>query len=385
MFRIKRFNFLLCLSVFIFVFLVIGKSLAVDAPGNILFEKKGKLWMIQPDHAGEKVISEKGASSNALFSSKGEKVFYPLKNKIYMVDMNSMEEKLVYDGEKEDRVDLYSSLTDLNSFIFRKLREDGCHEYFRMTPKDNKVESLKTLYENPFLSRTGKYWAWTTCKPGEGKDKSRIYAARVGNKKKQFVFQGVRKNIIGWDSNNPTVMYSMFDRIYAFDIVNRRRQRINLPFKDIFVIAYNKTGLLYYNLDQEEKDPGILLFDPQSGEQKQVIEKKKSAYLVTYNKNLSKVVFFCPTKFGDDMGHGELYLFESGTGEATKLTNDMGKRVILEKNMNLQWSPDGKYFVYEKLKIKFSQIKRSDIWIAGEGKNERLRKRACNPVWGVIK
>lgn len=341
--------------------------------------------MIQPDHAGEKVISEKGASSNALFSSTGEKVFYPLNNKIYMIDMNSMEEKLVYEGEKEDKVDLYSWISDLNSFIFRKLRKDGCYEYFRMTPENNKIESLKTLYENPFLSRAGKYWAWTTCKPGESKDKSKIYAARVGNKKKQFVFQGIRKNIIGWDSKNPTVLYSMFDVIYAFDIVKRRRQKIKLPFKNIFVVAYNKNGLLYYNLDQSEKDQGIFLFDPQSGEQKQIIENKKNAYLVTYNKDLSKIVFFCPKKFGDDMGNGELYLFEGSTGEAKKLTNDMGKRVIFKKNMNLQWSPDGKYFVYEKVKIKFSQIKRSDIWIAGEGKNERLRKHAGNPVWGVIK
>jgi len=382
--RKNRFYFLLGLSV-LFTILMIGKSVAIEAPGNIIFEKKGKLWMIQPDRAGEKVISEKGATSNALFSGGGEKVFFPLKNKIYMVNMNSMEEELIYEGEKEDKLDLYSWLDEQKCFLFRKLKENGFHEYFRLTPKDNKVENLKTLYESPFLSRTGKYWAWTTYKPDEGKEKSIIYASLIGNKKKQFVFQGIRKNIIGWDSQNPIVLYSMFDRIYAFDLVNRRRQRINLPFKDIFVVAYNKNGLLYYNLNQTEEDQGILLFDPQSGEQKKVIDKKKSAFLVSYNQDLSKIVFFCPSRYGDDMGHGELYLLDGGTGEAVKLTNDIGRRVMFEKNMNLQWSPDGKYFVYEKLRIKFSKIKRSDIWIAGEGKNEQLRKHAGNPVWGVIK
>jgi hypothetical protein len=216
-------------------------------------------------------------------------------------------------------------------------------------------------------------------------DESQIYANEIGTDKKQFVFQGRRKEILGWDKENSIVLYTMFDKIYAFDLVHRQRQIINLPFKEVIVFAYNKSGIMFYHKNQEEKDPGIMLFDPQKGEQKGLIEGKKTALVVSYNQDLSKLIFFVPQNPSSEMGEGELYLFEADTANVVKLTRDKGRRVIMDKNLALQWSPDGKYFVYEKVRMKHGDIKKSELWIAGSGKNELFKKQAGNPVWGSIK
>ena len=371
----------------IFIGLTVNRARAVESTGFIVYEHKGKLRMIRPDKSDEKVISERGATGGALISPNGDAIVYPYDNKIYHISVPSLKEKLLYTGNKDDKIDLYSWRSKMEGFIFRKRIKDDLHEYYLFNIKDNQVTKLKDLFENPFMSECGNYWAYTTIKPGtEGKE-SQIYAGKITDKKARFVFQGRRKDILGWNRENPVVLYSKFDKIYAFDVINRYRQIIRLPsgFRDVFVIAYNNMGLLYYNKNQEENDKGILLLDPNSGEQKALIESDKTAYLVTYNRDRSKLVFFAPTKMYDDLGHGELYLFESKTGEATKLTRETGKRILVDKTLNYQWSPDGKYFVYERLKMKFTNIKRSDLWVAGEGKNDQLMKRSGNPVWGVLK
>jgi len=379
---------IMILTILILLFFILNSFLnfgawAIEAPGHIVYEHKGKLWSRRPDRSEEKVLSERGATGSALYSPDGRLLVYPLGNKIFQIDLSKKKEKLLFEGAAKERIDLFSWLPALKSFMFRKQKENDIHEYYYLNLKETRIEKLKELYENPVLTRDGKYWAYTTVMPDQDGKKSQIYASKVGEEKGNFVFQGRYKDILGWNADAPVILYSMFDKIYAFNVSSRHRQIINLPFRSVVVVAYMKSGLIYYNKDQEENDSGIMIYDPQSGEQKQLIEPKKTAYLVTYNKDMTKIVFFAPDKMNDDMGHGQLYLFESKTGEAKSITRDLGRRVLLEKNMSLQWSPDGKYFVYEKLKMKFTNIKRSDIWISGEGKNERLKKRSGNPVWCV--
>ena len=365
---------------------VTHEARAVEARGFIVYEHKGKLWMIRPDKSDEKVISERGATAPVMISPTGDAVVYPHKNNIYLIEIPSFKEKLLYSGKEGEELDLFSWRPKMEGFIFRKKNGD-MHQYYMFNMKDNTVKTLRELYENPFLNDEGTYWAYTTLKPGDKSNESQIYACKISDEKGSFVFQGRRKDILGWNDEQPVVMYSKFDKIYAFDVVNRFRQIIRLPagFSNVFVIAYNKTGLLYYNKNQEENDKGLLLLDPNTGEQKALIETDKTAYLVTYNQDMSKMVLFAPTKMNDDLGHGELYLYESKTGEATKLTRDMGNRILLNRNLSFQWSPDGKYFIYEKLRMKYADIKRADIWVAGEGKNDQLIKRGGNPVWGELK
>ncbi|MCE1247946.1 MAG: hypothetical protein LWY06_14985 [Firmicutes bacterium] len=358
---------------------------AVEAPGNIFYESKGKLWTIQPDKAGERVISEKCPSGNGLLSPDGKQFVFPVNNAIYSVNLSDKQEKLLYEGEKGKEMDLYSWIQGMEGFVFRINKGKDIFDYFQFKESDNKAVNILEAYEPPFLSDDGKFWAYTTYRPGMKSDESQIYAAEIGTDKKQFVFQGRRKEILGWDKENSVVLYTMFDKIYAFDLVHRQRQIINLPFKEIIVFAYNKSGIMYYNKNQEEKETGIMLFDPQKGEQKGLVEGKKTAFVVTYNQDLSKLIFFVPQNPANDMGEGELYLFESDNATVVKLTRDRGDRVVKEKNLALQWSPDGKYFVYEKVRMKHGDVKKSEIWIAGDGKNEQLRKQAGNPVWGVIK
>lgn len=365
---------------------VIDEAKAVEARGFIVYEHKGKLWMIRPDKSDEKIISERGATAPVLISPTGDAVIYPHKNNIYLLEVPDFKEKLLYSAKEGEELDLFSWRSGMEGFIFRK-KDGDMHQYFMFNMKDNTVKTLRELYETPFLNEDGTYWAYTTLKPGDKSEESQIYAGKVNEEKGNLVFQGKRKDILGWSSEQPVVLYSKFDKIYAFDVVNRLRQIIRLPagFSEVFVIAYNNSGLLYYHKNQEEKDKGLLLLDPNTGEQKALIETDKTAYLVTYNKDMSKLVFFAPSKMNDDLGHGELYLFESKTGEATKLTKDMGNRLLLNRNLSFQWSPDGKYFIYERLKMKHGNIKRADIWVAGEGKNDQLIKRGGNPVWGELK
>lgn len=376
-------NLISHIIVMLFAFIMLTSSAnAVDAPGSIVFEREGKLWIIQPDGAGEKVLSEKAATGYAVFSTDGDKVVFPYKHSIYMVDTFSMEEKLLYEGSENDKISIFCWSPKTDGFIFRKAQDNGSQDYYVFNLKENKAKRVMNLFENPIISTNGEYWAYTTLQPGQKSEESRIYVSEIGEDNRQFVFQGTIRNVLGWDQQASVVLYSMFDKIYAFDVKNRQRQIINLPLKNVFIVAYDSTGLLYHNLDQEERQSGILLYNPESGEEKPLIESKKTAYVVTQNNDSSKLVFFVPTRPGDDMGEGDLYLFEGRKGEAVKLTRDIGKRVLTKKNLDLQWSPDGKYFVYEQLRLRFSQIRRADLWIAGEGRNDRLKPHAANPSWG---
>lgn len=369
-----------------FLFCILPRAArAVEAPGIIIYEREGKLWMIQSDGEGQKILAERGATSGALVSHDGKLVAYPYQNKIYLITMSDKSEKLIYEGAKEDKINLYQWLPDPDKFVFRKRKANDTHDYFLLNIKDMQVKELGNFFESPMISPSGTHWAFTTLEPGKDTEESQIYVSEIEGDNKFFVFQGAHKAILGWDRKNPVLLYTMFDKIYAFDVINRQRQIIRLPFKNVVVVAYNSSGILYYNKNQEEETPGIMLYDPQGGEEKRLIETKKTAYLVTQNEDSSKLIFFAPLQDGKDWQEGDLYLFESEKGEAAKLTRDVGRRVMMDNNFSLQWSPDGKYFAYQKLKMKHSKIKRSDIWIAGEGKDDRLKVHAGIPVWGNIK
>jgi hypothetical protein len=349
----------------------------LEAPGNIVFERDGGIYLIQPDGRGEKKIADKGEGP-VLISPDGQKVAYTLDNKIFLKDLKGLT-NLVYEGAKTDNITLFSWKSELGGFMFRKLFDGGKQEFFIYNDSGGKVKSVGTLYEVPILSRTGKFWAYSTHHPGD--KKSEIYCGPPGEKG-QYVFEGRMNQTLNWDKENDVVMYGLNDKILGYHVETRSRQTFVLPFKDVYIVALAYPSILYCFNDTEEHSPGLKIYDPEGNEQKDIIEDKKSFIQVTHNQPQDKVVVFNPSKPGNFLGEGELFLIETKSGKSTKLTKDSGRRVLTEINMDNQWSPDGMYFIYEKVKLKNSSVKKSEIYIAGEGKDEKLLKQAAHPVWG---
>lgn len=370
----NRFLFLIIIALLV---LAAAPVFCLEAPGNIVYEKDGAIYLIQPDGRGEKKIADKGEGP-ALVSPDGGKVAYTLGSKIFVKDLKGLT-NVVYEGAKNDNICLFAWKSEMGGFMFRKILDGGKQEYLAYNESDGKTKSLGILYEIPVLSRTGKYWAYSTYKPGE--KKSEIYCGLPGEKG-QYVFEGRMNQVLNWEKENDVVMYGLNDKIFGYHLMTRARQTFVLPFKDVYIVSLAYPSILYCFNDPEEHSPGLKIYDPEGNEQKDIIEEKKWFIQVSHNQDQDKTIVFNPSKAKDYLGEGDLYLIETKSGKSTKLTKDVGRRVLREINMDNQWSPDGKYFIYEKVRLKHSDIKKSEIFIAGEGKDEKLLKQAGHPVWG---
>ncbi len=362
-------------------------STAFEAEGKIIFYEKGKIISLQPDERGREVISNIGETP-AIASPDGKKIIFTCKNRIYIKEIDNKEVKPIYEGQKGDKIALISWLSDSQRFYFRKLNSNGKHHYFVLDVKENRIMDLGEFYEAPIISPSGKCWVYSTYDPN--KPKCEVYGGLLG-KKGNYVYDGRLTHFLSWDVEKEVVTYEIHDKIYSFDVIERYRQLFRLPFKDVKIVSFGYPYLVYYYKDQENKKKGILLYDPKSNEQTAVIDKKAIAFQIGYNVTHDKFLVFVPRDPKKIMGEGDVYLIEGNTGEATKLTRDVGYRVFNVINYNNQWSPDGKYIVYEKIRLKYSKYKKSEIFIAGEGKNEKFIKKMrffrhpANPTWGSIK
>lgn len=373
---LKNKTFLLILLI---IFAFSGNaSWGLNAPGTILFHQKGKIYSIKPDETDRKVIAEKG-SGPALASPDGKKIIYKLNNQIFLITDSDQKGKLIYRGNDDEVIILLSWLGSDRFFFkkvppipkggIKKIQQEKAHTYFIINVDTNTMKKLGEFYEDPDFSPDAQYWVYSTYQPG--KDKSEVYGGEIGEKGR-YVFDGRMKDVLAWDRKTGSVVYTFKDKIYSYRIHPRERQIYNLPFKDVVVVSFSSPSLIFYYENQEENRKGLILFDPEVQEQKTLIDKKVVAREVTHNPERDKFIIFVPDRHDDFMGEGKLYLVEAKKGEATELTRDVGRRIFKRYNMSNQWSPDGKYFAYEKLRLKYSNFKKSEIFIAGEGKNEKL-------------
>lgn len=361
---------------------------SMEAPGNILFQFNGQLSTIQSDGRGGKTVSV-GANTPAYVSPDGKKIVYFNENGIFLITDIKEKGKLINDSRKGEIPCFLGWNQESNGFFFRRTNQDKSVSIFAMDLDKNSLRDLGSFQEIPKISPSGKYWVYSANKPETSE--SEVYGGLIGEKGR-YIFDGHISNILCWDMVQDAIIYSVSDKIYGYSLEDRSRQIIPLPFKDVSVISFGASEILYKNRDQENNMPGLHIFDPETNEQKTLDDKKGIAVEVTHNMDRSKFVIFAPSKSNNLMGEGDLYLVESRDAKVTKLTKDSGNRIFNVINMNYQWSPDGKYFVYEKLKLSGQKAKKSELYIVGEGKNEVLLKSKktsfnyfSNPTWGELK
>jgi hypothetical protein len=375
--RCRELKRILCLSIIAAAILAMsGASYGLDAPGHIIYEKDGAIFIMQPDGRGVKKLAEAGRGP-VLSSPDGKKTAYYLHNSLYVVE-NGGQGRMVYQGKPDEKIHLFAWKPGELGIFFRKLEPGGGQHFFRMDEEKGIIKDLGVHHETPVLFETGEYWVHSSFKPGV--KNSEVYGGPPGEKG-NYIFHGKLANVIGWDRKSPVLLYYANDKIFGYELLNRIRQTFNLPFSDISVVHFGMSCILYYYPDYEEKSAGLKIYDPERSERTDIIEEKKVFVPVTTNQDNMKLVVFVPQKPKDIMGEGELYLVEIKEAKATKLTKERGYRVFREINMDNQWSPDGKYFVYDKVSMKFSSVKKSEIFIAGEGKDEKLIKQAGHPIW----
>jgi Tol biopolymer transport system component len=387
----KKYLYQFC-AIFIFLlFLTLSSqfALALDAAGYIVYQVDGALYSVQPDGRGDKKIIDK-VDGQAVISPDGKKIAYFSEHSVFIKNLSDEQAKAIYIGKPGDIVNIITWMGENgDGILFRKIlsdkKENKSNYYYYNIPKGT-IKDLGIFYEPPIIQPKTNSWVYPNLKSGS--DKNEIFAGKIDGEGR-YVFTGKILNVLSWEAKNDVLLYSFDDKIHGYDVNSRERQLIKLPFKDVNVVAYCYPTLLYYQMKENESQ-GLQLFDPERNEQKEVVDSKKTFYLVTSNGPHDKVIVFAPDKANNLMGEGELFLVETKKGESIKLTKDLGRRVFNEISMRNQWSPDGKYFVYEKMRLKKQRLRKSDIYIAGEGKDEKLFQKGkpygnfAMPTWGEI-
>jgi len=366
--------------ILIMVSFTLSRGFCSDMPGRILYEKDGALCSIQPDGRGNKVIVP-DARGPVLPSPDGTRLAFVRDNQIFLVSGPEHTVSLLYQGQDDDGIFLMDWKTKSRGFFFRKFLDDGSQKIFLINDEEGLIKDLGLYHETPVLSHQGDFWVYSDYNPEDPDKKSEVWGGEPGEKG-VYVFHGRVSQVLGWDKNSPAVMYFINDKIYGFELVSRARQIFNLPFDDVTVIAFGYPSILYFkNLSDEDEAGGLKLYDPERREQEDVIDGKKLFLRVASNKEDTRHIVFVPQRNNDPLGEGDLYFVNTSDATSTKLTKDIGRRVLLENNLSHNFSPCGKYFVYEKLRLRFSNIKRSELWIVGGEKETKLIDRAGHPVW----
>ena len=369
-------SFIIVVVTFIIVLSPLG--FCEDIPGLILYEKDGAVFSIQPDGRGNKKLAD-NARGPLMPSPDASRYAFVMGSKIFLIKPPKYKVQLIYQGKDNDEIFLVDWKSKSGGFFFRKLLPDGRQKIFLLDDEKGLIKDLGVYYESPVISSDGRFWVYSDYDP-KINNKSEVRGGEPGDKG-LYVFHGRVSQVLGWDQKSPAVLYFSNDKILGYEVVNRARQIFNLPFQGITVVGFGYPSILYFYNDTEENDSGLKLYDPERKEKEDVIDNKKFFIKAASNRDDSKFIIFVPRKKNNPLGEGEVYFVDSKTATSTKLTRDTGRRVLLELNLNNNFSPDGKYFIYEKLKLKYSNIKRSDLWIIGGKKEVKLMDRAGHPVW----
>jgi hypothetical protein len=360
--------------------------------GHILYLKNGGLYSAKPDGTDEEMISD-NVKGQILLSPDSGMVAFISGNALYVKNFadnsadNSKEE--IYSFDEGENFNLYLwPPAPGRMFIFRRINQDGRQDFFTADVSAGQVKEVGSFYEPPIISPAGKYWVYSTYQPG--KEKSDVFGGEIGQQG-NYVYTGRISNIAGWDPVNEVVAFAVNDKIVLYQLETRQRQIMNLPFRGSKIVGFGFSSILYFNPRRNENVGDLMLFDPERGEQKEIIDNKKGCILVSHNNKLNKFVVFIPADPKNLKGEGDLYMVDIQKGESKKLTRELGRRIFQEINMNNQWSPDGNHFVFENLTFKHAQLKRAEVWVTTN--QEKSRKMMQNwkhyhsyayPIWGKI-
>ncbi|MFP4497369.1 MAG: hypothetical protein ACLFQV_04090 [Vulcanimicrobiota bacterium] len=359
--------------------------MALEAPGNIFFHKQDGVYVIQPDGRDEKKILEK-AQGQVLPSPDGRKLLYVIDNALYISNMEDNTEKIIYQGN-QDQLFPYRWLPDSDSFIFRTPDADKL-TYYILSIGDKQLKKLGSFYEPPSFSPNGKYWVYSDWTPGCSK--SEVHGGNIGEEG-NYVFTGRMTDVLSWDKDINAVLYGINDKLYGFDLDNRGRQIIPLRFKKIEIIAYGSSTMIFHYKNPDEDGEGLNIYDTEVGEQNTIIDKVKGARKVSMNKAGDKIIIFIPMDPDRFLWEGDLYFIDFRQGTANKITKDLGQRIFREINMDYQWSPDGKYFVYDNIRMRYSKPKKTELFMTeGKEKPHKMWKKKffdqlLYPTWAELK
>lgn len=369
--------------IIVMVLVIAGPALAVESEGYITYQNDGNLCRILPDGRGEKVLV-KGFSGQYSVSPDGKKIVFADKNRIYSMPINGGDRKLIYEGAKDKTLQVLRWLPDSKSFFFRIPEKDDSAKYFILDEAKGNLKDLGLHYERPLISPSGTYWVYSTKAPGV--KKVEVYGGNIGEKG-NYIFTGGMDMILSWQAEKDVIIYSKKSKLLWYKLDNRQRQIVNLHLKDIKVIAFAGSTVVYVNTNFEVKEPAMMIYDPDRNVQDSLLDGKKGGIFISHNKNMDKILIFIPRNLKKPMEEGDLYFVDVQKGKAEKLTRDVGERLINRTDLSQQWSPDGKFFVYEKMRLKHSKFKKSEVFVAGEDKNEKLIKtpgifrEPAFPVW----
>jgi Tol biopolymer transport system component len=386
------FKFISCLIMVLFIIHtpVLANDKKTDAvyTGHILYVRNGNLYYANPDGTSEEKIAD-NVKGQVLQSPDGRMIAYISGNAIHVNKFADNTGEEVYSFEEGENFNLYAWPPQPGkTFIFRRINKDGAQDFFTIDISNKHVKEIGSFFETPVISPRGMYWVYSTYKPG--KEKSEVFGGEIGQQG-NYVYTGRISSVLGWDPDNEVVAYAVNDKIVLYHVESRQRQVMNVPFKDSRMVAFGFSSILYFNRRRGENVGDLMLFDPERGEQKEVIENKRDCILVTYNDKQDKFVVFVPSSENNPMGEGVLYLVDIRKGESKKLAADLGHRIFQEINMDNQWSPDGNHFVFENLTFKRSQLRRGEVWVTTN--QEKSRKMMSDwknynefayPVWAKI-